>query len=47
MTDKPYWTADNPHGYSAEDLQHLEKEELIEVIRASFYQNWSSPRSSG
>ncbi len=43
MTEKPYWTADNPHGYSAEDLQHLGKEELIEVMKEWFLQNFEDP----
>jgi len=39
----PYWTADNPHGYSAEDLQHLEKEELVEVMKTWFFHNFEDP----
>lgn len=39
----PYWTADNPHGYSVEDLQHLERETLIEVMKSWFYQNFEDP----
>lgn len=39
----PYWTADNPHGYSAEDLQHLGRDELVEVMKTWFYQNFEDP----
>jgi len=40
---RPYWTADNPHGYSAEHLQHLDRKTLIKVMRTWFYQNFEDP----
>ena len=40
---RPYWSADHPRGYSAADLQHLEREMQIEVMRAWFYQNFEDP----
>ena len=40
---RPYWTADHPHGYSAEDLQHLDRGTLIEVLKTWFYQNFEDP----
>ena len=40
---KPYWTADNPHGYSAEELRNLERKAQIEVMKAWFYQNFEDP----
>lgn len=43
MTDRPYWTADNPDGYSPEGLKHLQKEDLIEVMKAWFFQNYEDP----
>ena len=40
---RPYWSADHPRGYLAADLQHLEKEIQIEVMKAWFYQDcWSA-----
>ena len=36
---KPYWTLDNPDGYSADDLHHLETDEQVELMKAWFYQN--------
>ena len=40
---RPYWTVDNPRGYSAEDLQHLEKVEQVEVMKAWFYERFEDP----
>jgi len=40
---RPYWTVDHPHGYSAKDLQHLEKSEQIKVMKAWFYENFEDP----
>ena len=40
---RPYWTADHPHGYSAEDLQHLDRGTLIEMLKAWFYQKFEDP----
>ena len=40
---RPYWTMDNPHGYSGEDLQNLETGEQIEVMKAWFYENFEDP----
>ena len=40
---RPYWTVDNPHGYSGEDLQHLEKVQQIEVMKTWFYDNFEDP----
>lgn len=40
---RPYWTESNPHGYSAEDLRRLDREELIEVMKTWFFENYEDP----
>lgn len=46
MTESRYWTADNPYGYSVEDLQHLDRDELIDVMKTWFFQKFEDPAES-
>ena len=34
MTETPYWTMDDPHGWTAEELEHLGPEMQEEVVKA-------------
>ena len=46
MTENPYWTIDNPHGWTAEELGHLEPEMQREVLKAWFHRNFEDPAQS-
>ena len=43
MTENPYWTMDHPHGWSAEDIEHLGPETQKEVLKEWFYWNFEDP----
>ena len=46
MTENPYWTMDQPHGWTAEDMEHLEPETQKEVLKAWFHRNFEDPAES-
>lgn len=46
MNENPYWTVDNPHGWTGEDLQSLEPDLQKEVMKAWFFRNFEDPAES-
>ena len=46
MTENPYWTMDNHHGWTAEELETLEPEMQKEVLKAWFFRNFEDPAES-
>ncbi|MXY05654.1 MAG: hypothetical protein F4169_01420 [Gammaproteobacteria bacterium] len=43
MMDNPYWTMDNPHGWTSEHLERLDPETQKEVLKAWFFHNFEDP----
>ena len=46
MTDNPYWTIDDPQGWTGEQLAGLDSETQKEVLKAWFHRNFEDPAES-